>query len=658
MKKTLTFIFISLSLFIQAFAQQPPKIKFEKVTEEEMQMNVYAPDTSAVAVILSDDGSSEVRWDNAKVRFMLNHDRFVRIKILKQAGTKWGNFMIPIYVDGQNKETIHTIKGVTTNYENGKLVQTELKKDAIFRESENKYWDMVRLSLPSVKAGSVIDLKYSINSPMLWNLRSWKFQYDIPVKWSQYRVTYPEYFTYNQTSAGYHRLASNNKTSRRDAIGTAINFSSDTYEYTVKDVPALKEEPFLTTLDNYTTSMKFELSLMNLTSVGGNYKNFTTTWADIAKSLLENDNFGLQIKSANYASDDIAALLKGKTTEQQKMIALYSYIQHAIKWNGRKSYSTSVPLRKVFADKTGNSADINLLLAAMLKEAGINAAPVILSTRENGIISFVHPTLSDCNYVIVKAIIDGAPVLLDATELNLPAGLLPFRCLNGIGRLIQQNNVEEVELTNAKSSKNTIAFVKLEDGKFVGNITSRSSGLSAFNFREAVKEAGGEKEYFDKLKNKSNEYELKDYSITYLDSIYLPATRKYNIALVNEPADEEILYFTPVLVDRTTENPFTAPTRIYPVDFGTTSTDLYQTNLTIPEGYKVEELPQSKAFSLFGKSGSYIYQIRQTDSIITLSTKLTLDKTMFLPSEYEMLREFYNVIVAKESEQIVLKKIN
>lgn len=658
MKKILPCLLFTLALLVQTFAQQPPKIKFEKVSDEEMQMNVYAPDTSAVAVILSDDGSSEVRWDNAKVRFMLNHDRFVRIKILKQAGTKWGNFMIPIYVDGQNKETIHTIKGVTTNYENGKLVQTELKKDAIFRESENKYWEMVRLSLPSVKAGSVIDLKYSINSPLLWNLRSWNFQYEIPVKWSQYRVTYPEYFTYNHTSAGYHSLASTNKTSRRDAIGTAISFSSDTYEYTVKDVPALKEEPYLTTLDNYTTSMKFELSLVNLTTVGGKYTNYTTTWADIAKGLLEDDNFGLQIKSANYASDDITALLKGQTTERQKMLAIYSHIQHLIKWNGRKAFRTSMPLRKVYAEKTGNSADINLLLAAMLKEAGINATPVILSTRENGMISFVHPTLTDCNYVVVKAIIDGAPVMLDATEPNLQAGLLPFRCLNGTGRLVQEDNVEEVELTNAKSSKNTIVFVKLEDGKFVGNITSRSSGLSGFNFREAVKEAGGEKEYFDKLKNKSNEYELKDYSFTYLDSIYLPATRKYNIALVNEAADEEILYFTPVLVDRTTENPFTAPTRTYPVDFGTASTDLYQINLTIPEGYKVEELPQSKAFSLLGKSGSYIYQIRQVDSTITLSTKLTLDKTLFLPSEYEMLREFYNIIVAKESEQIVFKKIN
>ena len=655
MKTLICIIAFSLIICKLTIAQDPPKIKFEKVSDEEVKMSVYEPDTSAAAVILFDDGSSRIGYNDMD-GFILTYERFVRIKILKQAGTDWANFSIPVYYEGNIKEKLMNIKGVTTNYENGKVVQTEMKKESVFRESENKYWDMVRLSLPSVKVGSVIDLKYTIYSPLFWNLRTWAFQYTIPVKWSRYEVSYPEYFIYNHSSLGYHPLNSQKHTTRYETILHNITYTVHDYNYVASYVPALKKEPYLTTLENYTTKMKFELATVNLISVGGRVNNYTQTWADIARRLLEDEDFGIQIKSANYASDDIAQLLSGKTDEKQKVLALYSYIQQNLKWNGFNSYHTSKSLKKIYTEKTGNSADINLLLLALLKEAGIDAAPVLLSTRENGLISFVHPSINDVNYVIVRAMVNGSPMLLDATERNLQAGLIPFRCLNGTGRLIRKAGVDEIALINPKSNKNTIVTLELKDGKFSGSLVSRNIGLSAFNFREAVKDAGGQKEFFDKLKNQSGDFQVEDYEFTNLDSIYLPVNRKYTISVPNE-SDDDIIYFTPVLVDRTTDNPFTSPTREYPVDLGNSSTDVYQLTLQIPPGYKVEEIPQSKSFAVAGKGATYYYQITQTESAISLSTKFTIDKTLYLPTEYGSLREFYNTVVAKEAEQIVLKKI-
>lgn len=278
MKNILTFFAVSLFAVIQIFAQEPPKIKFEKVSEEEMKMTVYEPDTTAEALILYDDGSSELKYDLQK-GFMLTYSRFVRIKILKQSGTSWGNFSIPLYSSTQNKEEIGTVKGTTFNFENGKMVKTDMKKESVFRERENKYWEMIRLSLPSVKIGSVIDLKYEVRSPLFWNLRSWKFQYLIPVKWSQYEVVYPEYFVYNHSSQGYHSLNSNKQTSGKENINYistretsgsgfsgggqrqqenhTISYSTNIYNYAANDVPAMKEEPYLTTLDNYQWFGKF-----------------------------------------------------------------------------------------------------------------------------------------------------------------------------------------------------------------------------------------------------------------------------------------------------------------------------------------------------------------------------------------------------------------
>lgn len=674
MKNFLTFLLFALIMAARTYAQEAPKVRFEKVSEEEMKMNVYQADTAAEAVILFDDGSSEVSYDLEK-GFMLTYERFVRIKILKQSGTNWGNFSIPLYSSAQNKEDLRVVKGTTFNYENGKIVKTEMKKESVFKERENKYWEMVRLSLPSVKIGSVIDLKYSIYSPMLWNLRSWNFQYLIPVKWSQYEIAYPEYFAYNHASLGYHSLHAETQSQRQETINYTSSSSGDNgqktqqnhtitymtsvYKYSANDVPAMKKEPYVTTLDNYTTMLKTELASTDFTKIGGKYKSYTNSWSNVVNELLDDEDFGSQLKSANFAKEDIASIISGRTDEKQKMLALYSHVQRNIKWNGIKSYMPSKPLRKIYSEKTGNSAEVNLTLIAMLNSAGIDANPVILSTRENGIIFPAHASLSDCNYIIARAMINGAPVLLDATEQNLPAGLIPFRCLNGLGRLVKKDSPDEVELTNPRSGSTTMVNIELKDGKMTGRIFSNETGLNAFDSRETIRSAGSPKEYFEKMRDKSTEIQFIDYSFSNLDSLYLPVEKAYTINLPDESeADAEMLYINPVLVNRISKNPFTAPTREYPVDYGTTTNEAYQMNLVIPEGYAVEELPKSKALSLENKAGSFIYKIEQADNNIACSLRLSLNKTIFLPTEYPMLQEFYNMIVAKESEQIVLKKIS
>lgn len=677
MKKCALLSMITFLLSFSLIAQEAPKIKFEKVSEEELSMKTYPNDTTAEAVILFDDGSSYVKYE-VENGFVLTYDRFVRIKILKQSGVEWGNFNIPLYSYNQNREEMASPKGTTFNLENGKVIKSELKKDAIFRERQNKYWETVRLSMPSVKIGSVIDLKYSIKTDLTWNLRSWKFQYTIPVKWSQYRVVYPEYYTYNHSSTGYHPLLYSKNTQKNEtinytkneendnggfgsrsvtAVNQSISYMSQIFDYAANDVPAMKEEPYLTTLDNFTTQLKFELANVNFLKVGGKFKNYTTSWMDIAKQLNEEDNFGLQLKFNNFAEDAVVQLTKETKNDMEKLYVLYNHIQHTMKWDGSKSIFTTKNLKKTYADKTGNSSDINLLLAAMLNKAGITANPVILSTRQNGMLSFSHASISDCNYVIVQAIVNGKPILLDATEPNLQAGIIPFRCLNGEGHLINKEVSEPVKLSNPKSVENTIIELEMKDGKMTGIIKERMTGLSAFSFRESVKAAGGKQEHFDKIKNSSTDLDYLGYQYNKLDSLDQPVYIDYNIATKEkQESDAAIIYFNPILINRQKDNPFTSPTREYPVDFGISRAEVYTIKLTVPDGYSVEGLPKNESFLLDDKGGQFIYQISHVDNKIVLNYRFTIDKTLFLPSEYETLKNLYNLVINKQAEQIILKK--
>lgn len=681
MKAYFTFLILSLFIVAQLFAQEAPKIKFGKVSEEELKMTVYEADTTAAAVILFDEGQSSVKYDVTENRFMLSFDRFLRVKILKQSGTNWGNFNISLYSSNQSKEDLGDVDGITFNLENGKIGKAVMKKDAIFKERENKYWEMARLSLPSVKVGSVIDLKYSIYSPLLWNLQTWKFQYDIPVKWSQYEVIYPEYFKYNHSSLGYHRLNSQNQGTKneninytatyetsgsfmsgggqREKVNKTISYVANTYNYTAKEVPAMKEEPYLTTLENYTTRMKFELATTDFTKIGGDYKNYTNTWTTISNELLNDEDFGGQINGGNFAEDVVKELTNGKTTEMDKTVAIYSHIQNTVKWDDIKSYMPSNSLRKTYNDKSGNSADLNLLLMVMLQKVGISAYPVILSTRDHGMLSPVHASLSDCNYVIVTATIDNNSYLLDVTDPKLPVGQLPLRCINGKGVLLRKDSPEDVPIISVISTKGTYALLQMKDGKLEGDITTRLSGLDAYNFRQEVKKAGGAKEQFETLKNNTEEIQYFDYSYKNLDSLYVPVDKKYHIVMEgNSEEAASILYINPVISGRLQENPFSSPTRNYPIDFGIPFLETYKLNLTVPEGYKVEELPKSKNVMLGEKDGKFSYIVGQSENRIMVNMRFSIDKPLFLPSEYQNLKEFFDIIVAKEAEQIVLKKID
>jgi hypothetical protein len=649
-------IFLSSVQLIAQETQEAPKVRFEKVSEEEMSMKTYPNDTTAEAVILYDNGTSYLRYD-VTLGFMLTHDRFVRIKILKQSGVDWGNFRLSLYSNESNRDNLYSVKGTTFNLESGKVVKSELKKDAIFRERENKYWEAVRLSMPSVKVGSVIDLKYTITTNLMWNLRTWKFQYAIPVKWSQYEVIYPEYFTYNHSSMGYHPLFYAKKNQKVENYNDNFSYLSQIFDYAAKDVPAMKEEPYLTSLDNFTTQMKFELANSNFIQIGGEFKNYTTSWNDIAKQLKDNDSFGVQLKTTGFLDDAVTAITKGITDEQKKLELIYNHVQHTMKWDGYKSAFTSKSIKKAYSDKTGNSADINLLLTAMLNRAKISAFPVVLSTRENGMLSFTHATVSDCNYVIVKADINGKPMLLDATEPNLQTGCIPFRCLNGEGHLVGNELSESVPLSNPKSIENAMVQLEIKDGKMTGTIEKRLVGLSAFDFRESVKTAGGKQEQFDKLKNSSSELDYLEYKYNNLDSLSQPVSIAYKIAMKEgQDTDAGIIYIDPVLVNRHKDNPFTSPTRIYPVDFGVPFTEGYNMQLTIPEGYKAEGLPESKSFVMEGKGAQFLYQISQVENKIVLNLRLSIDKTQYIPSEYQALKTFYDLVVNKQAEQIILKK--
>ncbi|WKN42525.1 transglutaminase domain-containing protein [Tunicatimonas pelagia] len=656
---------------------EPPEIKFGKISQEELQMTHTHLDSSASAVVLADFGNTKINY-NSNSGFQLIFTRHRRVKIFNSSGYNWADVIIPLYHDGSDRESISQIKGCTYNLENGKVVKTKLKNEGKFTEEYDENHQLHKFTLPNVKEGSVIEYTYRITSDFIFNLQDWRFQSSVPTVWSEYNVEIPEYFFYKPLSQGYYPFVINKQTTasgqynisyraqtptdisqgRSQARQEQVNFQSTKYRWAAQNVPALIEEPYVTTMDDYV--LKIEMELAGTRFPNELYKNYTTTWEEIDKQLLEHTYFGDVVKHTGTTKDEVASLTAGKNSDTEKVASIYQYVQRNIRWNQNRRRYADQTLRKTLETQSGNSADINLLLVAMLREAGISADPVVLSTRSHGLLRKTFPRLNQFNYVVALASTNDGQLLLDATDAVCPPGVLPVRCLNQEGRIVSKAPGEKwIQLHPAKGTREAVmAQLTLEDGQLLGTINSSYSGYNAMRLRRKVSQENGAEGYLSKLKEDNHSWAIQDYQLESLETVGAPVKETYQVVL-QEGATEagDVIYLNPIVTGRFAENPFKSESRAYPVDYPYPSNETYMLTLSVPEGYAVDELPENLVIALPEKAGRYTFTTQQQGNTVQITSRLKIDKIKFYAQEYPHLRQFFNIIVAKQQEQIVLKKI-
>ncbi len=609
-------IFLVLSVY-----PQPLPIKYGKIDTLQLKLKTYEKDPTVSAVVLCDLGI----FDPNTFTFW----RHLRIKILKKEGAWFVNQIV-------NTPTKSTIKGCTYNYVDGKIKESRLRDESIFREHVRVNLERFRVTMPDVIDGSIVELYYSFQGlPMEWH-----FQHIIPVEWSELRIPDSRFLTFNKVFFGFHPLAVNHPN-----------------QWIAKDVPALKEEPFMNSMTNYLTRFEIELSDV---SFPGLYLNFTTSWDDVNRKLLENEYFGVQLNDMAFYLNEVAKnIQKVSPTPEYKLLAAYNYVKRQVKWTDECSLFTRGQLSEANKNHAGNSAEVNLILIKLLKKLDFEVYPVALSTRDNGIISHSFPTIQKLNYVIALVFLNKTPVFLDATEEELPLGFLPERCLNGQGRIIHETKSGWIDLPADKKSKTAVYanYTITPDLEIKGTVDYALHEFAALNFREEYKKFTSPEEYVADQESKSPGLTISNLSIQNLDSLNLPVNVKHETSIGNRIDDlGAVISMNPLLFNRMTTSPFKEKERKFPVDFAFPIEERITVQFSIPEGYIISEIPEAMNLVLPEKKGAYRYQVIATQNLVKLITKLTIDEVVFTESEYEILREFYNQIITKQAETIILRK--
>lgn len=668
MKKRMIILLLCM-LTLTVSAQE---IKFGKITKDELREKSYPTDSLAQAAYLYKNNDVFIEYDDNKgwMLITLVHER---IKIYKKEAAKYAIEEISLYGRGGTDERLSNLKAYTYNLEGNKIKKTKLQKNQVFKEKTSKYWTSHKFTMPNIKDGSIVEWKYRKASPYFWNLDELFLQHSIPIKKMDLLVKLPEYFRYKVHYGGYlqsyFKKETKNKKIRYSyrttggnyvgAITTKHNESVDLrYEYyslSKGNVPAFNvDEPYISSVKNYISTAKFELQSVMMPNSQPRY--FATTWSDVSKRIYKSSNFGEELNKSSYYKNELASVLNGKASEIEKASAIYSFVKSRMKWNGNYGIYTVDGVRKAYKNNTGNVAEINLMLTSMMRSAGLNANPVVISTRHNGIPMF--PTIDGYNYVISSVIFaDGSYALLDATDPYSLPNLLPKRTINWSGRLIKKDGTSTtVNLVPSKHSieDNTVSIKFDEDGLVSGMMRTKLTNYKAYDFRVANNHLK-DTEVQTKLEEKYN-IEIENFRVT--NKTNAKPINKL-VKFTSEDIVESIsgkLYIQPLLFLSNNSNPFKLDDRKFPVDFITPWRDKNTISIEIPKGYKVESVPAPTAISMADNYGVFKFQIVQSANKIKVLSIVQINKAIVTPDYYPELKELYNRIVKKQTEKIVLVK--
>lgn len=642
-------------------AQDGSSVQFGNVTIKDFTLpSSPVIDSNTTGVVMAEIGSTHFTGNKKNYWFSYVFRWYSRMKIVsKKALDDLATFKVRLYGTGDYKDQLTDFRAAVYNLENGRIATVSVDKKDMFEDKLSPFTTENKISLPAVREGSVIEYSYTITSYRYFAIPSWHFQWlNYPCLYSEYEAVFPDVIRYLVTHSGndpFYKdetsIVKNNKYYMEDVTVISNDIKK---HWAMKDIPSFKKEKFIYSPRDYLDKMEFALAQ---TSNGQDVHNLNTSWETATNELLSESHFGTAIENDN--SVNLLSTVNKITSSDKDIMEsarhLYSYVRDNFICIPDNDIYLNDDLYNVNKKKKGNVADLNLLLIALLRQKGINADPVILSTRKYGKNPADYPVLEKMNYVICMARLMGDTVYLDASRPDLGFGKLSLDCYNGHARIISKNGGPlYFSAETIKEQKRTIVFIGNEGKeKLSGSCESYPGFFETEELREDIK-GSGTKKYFEDIRSAyAGEIEMMNTGIDSLKEPEFSAKIHFEFTM---PAADNILYFNPVVMTEYKQNPFQAEQRKYPISLSYPLDNLYTLNMEIPDGYVVDELPKSVKVSFNGDQGFFEYSIQANQGGLQFRSRISLKEIFFPPDDYQSLRDFFTFIVQKYNEQVVFKK--
>ncbi|MFN4365302.1 transglutaminase-like domain-containing protein [Chryseobacterium hispalense] len=642
MKKILFIAFCSVQ-FIFVEAQKHKFLDPPKFNEADLSKQKSALDENAPAEILY----KSLHFSISNTNGNLVKNTFYRVKIYdKDKAEDWLNVEIPLYQSGSDRETLNKVKAFTYNLENGAAVAIKVDKSSNYKSKESKYISINKFAFPNVKNGSIIEFQYEIISPFLFIIPEILIETDTPSLYTEYVLDSPSNIAYSLNYTG-SLLPKYKEVDERTLYGANYR----TYRFAYENLKGFKTEKFVNNDRNYRTKIGAELHSTNFREL----KMYSSSWEQIKDRIYEREDFGGELKKTKLAKENMPANIAGISNEIDKANAIFNYVKNTFTWNKDRGLYVEDGIKKMLETKTGNAAEINLFLVMLLREAGLKADPLAISTISNGLINIASPNVSNMNFVIAAIQTKDGFHLYDATVKQSSIDQLPPRDWNQFGILLSKDKVQQLTMSNAKTSFTYLtATAKInDDGSISGSYSDRDTGTYAMFAKESYDDNA------DKYKKQYKENFSIDF--TNIDSKVtengdFESTMKFSSENLIDKVGKKII-INPMLFLNKNSNEFDqTEERKYMIDFTTPFTRVKKIVLEIPEGYTVEEMPKNKKIVTEDKEIEYSYIAEQKGNTLEVISTTKVLSPNYPKEYYPAFKQIWGVASKQENQVISLVK--
>jgi len=588
--------------------------------------------------IIFDYGEVEFVQDNEG--FSIYRKRHLRIKSLNDTTLSAHQLGLTSFEEDEIVSLLHY------SLEGGDFKKIDLKGQWA---DINKYQALLS-QITSFSPGEILEFsfKQKLESPA--NIPGWQFEYEIPVDYSEFYSEVPGMFKYRPIFKGYIPLQLNSSELLKDKNKNWIEidgFYVYQNRFVCEDIPPFQKVIFSPSSKNYLTSVDFYLDKIEA------YKSYNKvagqTWEMVAKQLYNEEN--IQGRIRDFDGSIIVQRLALDSNKANRVHVIYNWVKDTFTWNGDIGIYSEKPLDEVLATKTGSIAEINLLLVALLEEAGIETRATVLKSIDQGSVNLEFPSASQFNYLIAWVDVNGEKAVLDATDKCLEIGILRPICLNNKGLKITPRFEEWVDLENDLIAKSKIiSSVSVKDGSLVAEMNISKSNYFAF---EECKSVGEDQEMIhieqgilvsqmDIFNNEGSNYRI-DITCN-ADSIVKKSGSSWS--------------FHPFWADRLIESPFKEKERKYPIMFPYLFEYNWNFVMNLNDNVSVSDFPKSEEIMTLDKTMRFIYEVTALDGLLQINAQFVIYKRQYEPYSYDDIRDFYKRMLNKFDQEVKIKVRN
>ncbi len=607
--KKIAFVFLWFSTVILA----SPNPRWGEISSEEKQYEKCSFEEEANAVVLSEKGSMAVSFEGMSLKV------FRRIKILDPKGFSHGNITIR-FQGKDNFEEVKNLKAQIFYPTNAYSQAVKLSNDDFYLKDINATWKKYDFTFPKLQTGAIIEYEYTLYSKNLAFLDTWEFQHEIPTEYSEFKIDIEDQMSYRPIVNGkqlLEQVKAKKRTGPTWILEKIKSYSGINYTYNIRD---------------YINKINFQLESYSYSGTFvSKWKELLSKVRDEYKPYYRSKPLQAELSKVEKASDSL-----------QYLKNIVDYFKTHYAWNEGSIIGGSLlkSQNELINFKRGSRSELNVLLNALIKEAGFNTELILMGQRHYGRPVVTYPSLQQfTGGLSVVFLQEGGSYLFDATNLDeYPFGYAPPESYNYAGLLVgkEEKWVGPVMLL---SEQTEIQYYDLNANKYTNK--SIANGYFVKN-----KELNGQ--YI------TNSIETED---------WVEMDQKSTVE--EERLKQETVFIIPELPDLITiKNPlaknieqyqFEEEERFAPYEFEFPYSLEARVVVKLPEGFTVKNIEAFTSKIQAPELGLlYTQDIQQKKGTIMLNYKFIFRRTSILPGKEKPLKEFFKKVQNDLNHQIII----